>query len=224
MSYDLVIRGGTVVDGTGAPRYRADVGVVGDRIVTIGRIAERGISEIDALDHMVAPGFIDCHTHLDAQMCWDPLGTCSSFHGVTSVVMGNCGFTLAPCRGDQQDLVLRSLERAEDIPRASMLAGISWDWETFSEYLDVVARLPKGINFAAYIGHSALRTFVMGERAFEESAGEEDLRQMCVEVESALRAGAIGFSTRDYKRTKRLTTGPWRACLQAGTNCGPYSG
>src|SRR5262249_22545197 len=144
----------------------------------------------------VTPGFIDGHTHLDAQVFWDPLGTCSSWHGVTTVVMGNCGFSLAPCRADQQDLVLRSLERAEDMPRASLLAGVaSWDWETFPEYLDAVDRTPKGINYAGYVGHSALRTYVMGERAYEEVATDQDLRDMRGQLEESLRAGAIGFST-----------------------------
>ncbi len=196
MTYDLVIRGGTVIDGSGAPRHDADVGIVGDRIAAIGRINERGAQEVDAEGHFVAPGFIDGHTHLDAQVFWDPLGTCSSWHGVTSVVMGNCGFTIAPCREDEKDLVFRSLERAEDIPRESLLAGVgSWDWETFPQYLDAVARIPKGVNYSGYIGHSALRTYVMGERAYEEEAGEADLEAMRREVEDALRAGAIGFST-----------------------------
>jgi N-acyl-D-aspartate/D-glutamate deacylase len=194
-SYDLVVRGGTVVDGSGAPRYRADVGVRAGRIVSIGRIRDRGVEEIDAEGQFVTPGFIDGHTHLDAQVNWDPLGTSVCWHGVTSVIMGNCGFTIAPCRDGERDLVLRSLERAEDISREAMLAGIRWEWETFSQYLDVVDRLPKGINHAAYIGHSALRTYVMGERAFEEAANPGDLAAMQVELSAALQAGAVGFST-----------------------------
>jgi len=195
VAYDLVIRDGTVIDGSGRPRYRADVGVIADRIATIGRIRERGVAEIDAEELFVAPGFVDGHTHLDAQVCWDPLGTCASWHGVTSAVMGNCGFTVAPCPASQKDLALRSLERAEDISRAAMLAGVDWAWETFPDYLDTVDRLPKGINYAGYVGHSALRTYVMGPRAFEEPSRDEDIAAMCRHVEAALRAGAIGLST-----------------------------
>jgi N-acyl-D-aspartate/D-glutamate deacylase len=195
MAYDLVIRNGTVIDGSGRPRYRADVGVTGDRIVALGKLRERGSEEIDAEGMIVSPGFVDGHTHMDAQVFWDPLGTCSSWHGVTTVVMGNCGFTLAPCREAEMDLAMRSLERAEDIAREAMLAGIDWQWETFADYLGAVDRTPKGINYAGYIGHSALRTYVMGERAFEQAANDEDLAAMEREVEAALRAGAIGFST-----------------------------
>ena len=195
MTLDLVIRGGTVVDGTGMPGYRADVGVANGTIVSIGRITERGAEEIDAEGKVVAPGFIDGHTHFDAQVCWDPLGTSSSSHGVTSVIMGNCGFTIAPCREAEMDLALRSLERAEDMSRAAMLAGIQWRWETFAEYFDELDRLPKGINYAGYIGHSALRTYVMGERAYDGPANDDDVAAMTRELEAALAAGAIGFST-----------------------------
>lgn len=193
--YDLVIRGGTVIDGSGAPRFRADVGVVGDRVATVGLVHERGAVEVDAEGHFVTPGFIDPHTHLDAQVHWDPLGTCSSWQGVTTVIMGNCGFGLAPCAEARMDLVIRSLERAEDISRAAMLAGIRWDWETFPEYFDALDRLPKGINYSAYVGHCALRSHVMGERAFESEATEEDLAGMVRHLEEALDAGAMGLST-----------------------------
>src|ERR671925_657538 len=142
--YDLVIRNGTVVDGTGLPKYRADVGVSGDRIAAIGRIAEKGKEEIDATGHVVTPGFIDGHTHMDAQVFWDPIGSCSCWHGVTSVVMGNCGFTLAPCAEEDKLLVMRNLERAEDISPKAMEAGIKWSWSNFAQYLDAVDRLPKG--------------------------------------------------------------------------------
>jgi N-acyl-D-aspartate/D-glutamate deacylase len=195
VSYDTVIRGGTVVDGSGLGSYRADVGVVGGRIAFVGRISERGAAEIDADGHVVTPGFIDGHTHMDAQVFWDPSGSSSCWHGVTSAVMGNCGFTLAPVRPDARALVVRNLERAEDIDPAALAAGIDWTFETFPEYLDAVDRLPKGINYAANIGHSALRTWAMGERAFEEEAGEDDLARMKGQLAEAIRAGAIGFST-----------------------------
>jgi N-acyl-D-aspartate/D-glutamate deacylase len=195
MAYDLVIKNGVVIDGSGLPRYRADVGVRHGRIVTIGRIRDRAREVIDADGQVVAPGFVDGHTHMDAQIFWDPLGTSSCWHGITTVVMGNCGFTLAPCAAADKDMVIRNLQRAEDIPPAAMAAGIEWRWTTYPEYLDCLESLPKGINYAGYIGHSALRTYVMGERAFEEPAGENDLRAMEREVRDALRAGAIGFTT-----------------------------
>src|SRR5688572_8702814 len=166
--YDLVIRNGAVVDGTGLPQYRADVAVSGGRIAAIGRIAEKGKEEIDATGHVVSPGFIYGHTHMDAQVFWDPLGSCSCWHGVTTVVTGNCGFTLAAGSAKQSDMIVNNLERAEDINRKAMEAAIRWDWTTFREYLEVVDKLPKTINYAANIGHSALRTHVMGERAFEQ--------------------------------------------------------
>ncbi len=195
MALDLVLRNGTVVDGSGLGSYRADVGVVGDRIATLGRITERGRREIDAEGHVVTPGFVDGHTHLDAQVFWDATGSSSCWHGVTTAVMGNCGFTLAPVRSDQRALVVRNLERAEDIDPAALAAGIDWSFSTFPEYLDAVDRLPKGINFAANVGHSALRTWAMGERAFEEEATAEDLALMADQLTESLRAGAIGFST-----------------------------
>src|SRR4051794_9115370 len=195
MAHDLVIRGGTVVDGSGFGAYRADVAIDGDRIAAIGRIAERGRRQIDAQGHAVTPGFIDGHTHMDAQVFWDASGANSCWHGVTSAVMGNCGFTLAPVRRDERALVVRNLERAEDIDPTALAMGIEWSFETFPEYLDAVDRLPKGINFAANIGHSALRTWAMGERAFTESASEDDLALMRDQLEAALRAGAIGLST-----------------------------
>jgi N-acyl-D-amino-acid deacylase len=195
MHYDLVIRNGTVVDGSGFGSYRADVGVVGDRIAFVGPIRERGDREIDAEGHVVTPGFIDGHTHMDAQVFWDATGSSSCWHGVTSAVMGNCGFTLAPVRSDQRALVVRNLERAEDIDPAALAAGIEWDFETFPQYLDAVDRLPKGINFAAQVGHSALRTWAMGERAFEEEATADDLAAMQRQLVESLEAGAIGFST-----------------------------
>jgi len=193
--YDLVIKNGVVIDGSGMPRYRADVGVKDGRIATLGRISAQADETIDAEGHIVSPGFVDGHTHMDGQIFWDPIGTSSCYHGVTSVVMGNCGFTLAPCREKEADLVFRNLERAEDIDRNALLAGIDWRWETFPEFLDVLEALPKGINYSGYMGHSALRTYVMGERAFSEAATDDEIAIMARHVKDAVRAGAMGFST-----------------------------
>jgi N-acyl-D-aspartate/D-glutamate deacylase len=195
MPYDLVIKNGTVIDGSGLPRYRADVGVMNGRIAAIGRIRESAREVIDAEGQIVAPGFIDGHTHMDAQVFWDPLATSSCYNGITTVVMGNCGFTLAPCAEKDKHLVVRNLQRAEDIPPAAMEAGIKWTWTTFPEFLDAVEALPKGINYSGYVGHSAIRTFVMGERAFDGPATEDDLRAMEHEVRDAIRAGAMGFTS-----------------------------
>jgi N-acyl-D-aspartate/D-glutamate deacylase len=195
MPFDLLIKNGAVIDGSGLPRYRGDVAVRHGRIAAIGRIREGAREVIDADGQVVAPGFVDGHTHMDAQVFWDPLGTSSCWHGITSVVMGNCGFTLAPCAKDKRYMVVRNLQRAEDIPTAAMEAGIDWRWTTFPEFLDVLESLPKGINYSGYIGHSALRTYVMGERAFDLDATEDDLRAMERELRDALRAGAMGFTT-----------------------------
>jgi N-acyl-D-amino-acid deacylase len=195
MPYDLVIKNGTVIDGSGLPRYRADVAVRHGHVAAIGRIREAAREVIDADGQVVTPGFIDGHTHMDAQVFWDPYGTCSCWHGVTTVVMGNCGFTLAPCGKSERHLVVRNLERAEDIAAEAMDAGIDWTWTTFPEFLDRVEMLPKGINYAGYVGHSALRTYAMGERAFEKEASEDDLRAMERELRDGIRAGAIGFTT-----------------------------
>ena len=196
MAFDLVVRNGMIVDGSGLPRYRGDTGVRDGRIAEIGRLSGAAAREtLDADGRVVAPGFVDGHTHMDAQVFWDPIGTSSCFQGVTSVVMGNCGFTLAPCREAEADLVFRNLERAEDISRDAMLAGIKWRWESFPQFLDVLETLPKGINYAGYIGHCALRTYVMGQRAFTDEATADDLAQMTRLVREAVVAGAHGFST-----------------------------
>jgi N-acyl-D-aspartate/D-glutamate deacylase len=195
MAHDLVIRGGTVVDGSGAQRFTANIGIKDGRIVEIGRITAPAAKSIDADGLIVSPGFIDGHTHMDAQVAWDPLGSCSCWHGVTSVVMSNCGFALAPCKPEDRDLYARCLSAVEDIPTEAMAAGIDWTWETFPEYLQTVERLPKAINYGMYIGHSALRMYAMGKRAFTEKATEDEMVRMAGLVKEALKAGAMGFSS-----------------------------
>jgi N-acyl-D-aspartate/D-glutamate deacylase len=194
-SVDLIVRGGTVVDGTGAPARTGDVAIAGDRIVVVGDVDLVGREEIDASGLIVAPGFVDAHSHMDAQVFWDHLGMPACWHGVTTTVMGNCGFTLAPARSEAHELVARNLERAEDIPASAMAEGLPWNWQTFSEFLDAVEGTPKGINYAASIGHSALRTWAMGERAFDGPATDDDLEVMAAELRAALAAGASGFTT-----------------------------
>jgi N-acyl-D-aspartate/D-glutamate deacylase len=195
MGLDLAIKNGTIVDGSGAPRFRADIGIQDGQIVEIGRIGSGAKQVIDAEGRVVSPGFIDGHTHMDAQVAWDPLGSCSCWHGVTSVIMGNCGFALAPCQPDQREWIARCLEAVEDIPTEAMMAGINWTWETFPEYLGNVDKLPKAINYGAFLGHSALRMYTMGERSLSETASEDDLRRMGASISEALKAGALGFST-----------------------------
>ena len=195
MGLDLLVKNGTVVDGSGAVRYGADIGVRDGFITEVGRIRETAERTINADGLIVAPGFIDGHTHMDAQVSWDPLGSCSCWHGVTTVLMGNCGFALAPCAPSDREWFAKCLEAVEDIPAEVMMAGIDWTWETFPEYLANVERLPKGLNYGSYIGHSALRMYAMGERALTEAADEEDLESMSRVVREALSAGAIGFST-----------------------------
>jgi N-acyl-D-aspartate/D-glutamate deacylase len=195
MVLDLLVRGGTVVDGSGGKRFVADIGIAQGRIARIGRLSEPARRTIDADGLIVSPGFIDGHTHMDAQVAWDPLGSCSCWHGVTSVVMSNCGFALAPCKPADRDWYARCLSAVEDIPTEAMAAGIDWCWETFPDYMATVERLPKAINYGMYIGHSALRMYVMGRRALDETANDDDLRRMGLLVQEALKAGALGFSS-----------------------------
>jgi N-acyl-D-aspartate/D-glutamate deacylase len=191
----LVIRGGTVVDGTGAPAVRADVAIEDGRITEVGARLT-GDGELDADGAVVAPGFIDIHTHYDAQVFWDPALTPSCFHGVTTVVAGNCGFSIAPTRPADRDLVGRTLEKVEDMDPACLAVGIPWDdFETFPQYLDAVRRRGTTLNFAAYVGHTALRLYVMGPAASERTATADEIATMAAMVEDAMASGAAGFAT-----------------------------
>jgi N-acyl-D-amino-acid deacylase len=196
MAFDLIVRGGTVVDGSGLPGYRADVGIKDGRIAALGDLkGQRAEETLDAEGQVVSPGFIDAHTHMDAQVFWDKIGTNVCWNGVTSVVMGNCGYTLAPCAEKDKRLVFSNFERAEEISPAAMEAGIPWSWETVPELLDTLDRLPKGLNYGTHVGHSALRSYVMGQRAFTDKATEADMAAMKRHVEEGLKAGALGFTT-----------------------------
>ncbi|RPI11654.1 MAG: amidohydrolase, partial [Actinobacteria bacterium] len=196
-AFDVIVRDGLMVDGTGGPAVVADVGIVGDRISAIGDLkGERAVEEIAAEGRMVTPGFVDIHTHLDAQLAWDPIGSPSCWHGVTTVVMGNCGVTFAPCRPEDRAYLAEMMESVEDIPAAAILSGLPWDWQTYGEYLASVDRMPKGVNVGGMVGHCAVRYHVMGERSLgEEPAGEDDVTAMCELVDEAMRGGALGFST-----------------------------
>jgi N-acyl-D-aspartate/D-glutamate deacylase len=192
---ELVIRGGTVVDGTGAPARRADVAVDGGRIVEIGD-GLHGDRELDAGGHVVAPGFIDIHTHYDAQVFWDPDLTPSSFHGVTTVVAGNCGFSIAPIRPDGVGILARTLQHVEDMSFDTLSVGVPWDeFETFPQYLEAVGRRGTALNYGCYVGHTATRLYVMGEDAYERAATAEELDRMQAVVAEAMAGGAIGFAS-----------------------------
>ena len=198
MPHDIVIRGGTIVDGTGAEPFTGDLGIADGRIAEIGRIAAKGAQEIDAEGHVVSPGFIDLHTHLDAQIGWDPDLTPISWHGVTTALMGNCGVTFAPCKPADREFLAAMMESVEDIPRQAIMSGLPWSWENYGDYLNAVETLRPGINIAGLVGHSAVRYYVMGERSFAEQASDAEKAQMADIVAKALDAGAIGFSTNRF--------------------------
>ena len=197
MAHDLVITGGTIVDGTGAPAARGDVAIDGDRISAVGDVDRTGAGRtIDADGRIVTPGFVDLHSHLDAQIGWDPLMSSSCWHGVTSVVMGNCGMTFAPIRPGQAEVLAGLMESVEDIPASAILEGLQWNWETYGEYLDAIDPLPKGINAGGYVGDVALRFYVAGDASADPdfALSEDQRRQMADLVDEAMGAGAFGYS------------------------------
>ncbi|GCL61018.1 N-acyl-D-amino-acid deacylase family protein [Pseudaquabacterium pictum] len=202
MTHDIVIRGGLVVDGTGRAAFPGDVAIDGDRISAVGHVDGAGRREIDAGGHAVSPGFIDLHTHLDAQVGWDPDCTPVSWHGVTTALMGNCGVTFAPCKPADRPLLAAMMETVEDIPREAILGGLPWDWEDYGGYLDSIARLQPGINLCGLVGHSALRFYVMGERAVEEQATPDERARMAQIAGAAVDAGAMGCSLNRFAAHK----------------------
>ncbi len=202
MAHEIVIRGGHLVDGLGGEPIPGDVAINDGLIAAVGEVDGKGEQEINAEGMTVTPGFIDLHTHLDAQICWEPDVSPVSCHGVTTALIGNCGVTFAPCKGQDRELLAGMMETVEDIPRESIMQGLPWDWESYGEYLDSVERSGPGINIAGMIGHAALRYYVMGERAVEEDATETEKQEMARLVGEAIDHGAIGFSSNRYDQHK----------------------
>ena len=195
MAHDLVIRGGSIVDGTGSAPHDGDIAVDAGVITEVGTVADPGHREIDAQGHVVTPGFVDLHTHFDAQAGWDPLLTPVSWHGVTTALFGNCGVTFAPCKPADREFLAGMMETVEDIPRNAILTGLPWDWESYGEYLDSIEKLGPAINITGLVGHCASRFYVMGERAVEEHPTEDEIGEIAALVGRSVAEGAIGFST-----------------------------
>ncbi|MGB3723129.1 MAG: amidohydrolase family protein, partial [Pacificimonas sp.] len=194
--HDLVIRGGTIVDGNGGAPFVGDIAVDGETITSVGTVTAPGRRDIDADGKIVAPGFVDIHTHYDGQATWDPEMAPSSWHGVTTVVMGNCGVGFAPAKADKHDWLIGLMEGVEDIPGTALAEGMSWNWETFPEYMDALEALPRTVDVATHVPHGAVRAYVMGQRgADNEAPTDADIEAMSAIVEEGLRAGALGFST-----------------------------
>ena len=198
MAHDIVIRGGELVDGTGSASFQGDLAIDGDAIAAVGKVDGSGKREIDAKGLAVTPGFVDLHTHLDAQIGWDPQMTPVSWHGVTTALLGNCGVTFAPCKPADVELLAAMMETVEDIPKNAILTGLPWDWEDYGGYLDAIERLKPALNVAGMVGHCAVRFYVMGERAVEEQATAEERAQMADVVAKSMAGGAVGFSTNRY--------------------------
>ena len=195
MTYDLIIRRGLIVDGTGSEPFVGDIAVAGDTIVAIGDVEGEARREIDAEGHAVTPGFIDLHTHLDAQVGWDPALTPVVWHGVTTALLGNCGVTFAPCKPGDRDVLAGMMESVEDIPGKTILEGLPWDWESYGEYLDSLERLAPAINVAGLVGHCAIRTYVMGDRAVDGEPTTDEIEDMAALVGKSVAEGAVGFSS-----------------------------
>ena len=195
-TYDLIVRNGTIVDGTGAPRFTGDVAVKHGLIAAVGTVHGDAAQEIDATGKIVAPGFVDVHTHYDGQATWDPEMAPSSWHGVTTVVMGNCGVGFAPAKPDKHQWLIGLMEGVEDIPGTALAEGMKWNWETFPEYLDALEEMPRAVDVGTHVPHGAVRAYVLGDREMPGAVPTaEDIKQMAAIVEEGVRAGALGFST-----------------------------
>jgi N-acyl-D-amino-acid deacylase len=208
MAYDLLLRGGTIVDGTGRPGFGGNVAVQDGQVVAVGDVSGPARREINADGLVVAPGFIDHHTHMDAQIWWDPLATSCPLHGVTSIVHGNCGLTLHPCRPSDRRAVASTLSRVEAISLAALEAGVPWGWETTADYLNALAARPLGLNVGSLVGHCALRYYVLGEAAVERAATPDEVAVMRDVLRASLEAGALGFSTNQNPRHMREDGAP----------------
>lgn len=196
MKYDLIIRNGKIVDGTGRAAYQGDIAIKDGKIQAVGQVEGEAQENLDASGHIVTPGFIDLHTHYDGQISWDPDMAPSSIHGVTTAVMGSCGVGFAPCRPEDREKLIELMEGVEDIPGSALAEGLTWDWETFPEYLDAIDALPHSIDFCAQMTHDPIRVYVMGDRAVhDQSATPEDIERMTALIREGLKAGAVGFST-----------------------------
>jgi len=195
MSHDIVIRDGNIVDGTGAQPYQADIAIDGDQITEIGKVDGKGKEEISADGLNVSPGFVDLHTHLDAQIGWDPQVTSVTWHGVTTALLGNCGVTFAPCKEADREFLAGMMETVEDIPKRAIMHGLPWNWESYGSYLDALEELGPSINICGLVGHCAIRFYVMGERSVEEQATEDEVRQIAELAAQSVKEGAVGFST-----------------------------
>ena len=194
MAHDLVVRGGLIVDGTGGAPFEGDIAVDDDQITAVGTVRDRGAEEIEASGAVVTPGFVDLHTHLDAQIGWDPDMTSITWHGVTTALLGNCGVTFAPCKASDREFLAGMMETVEDIPKYAILTGLPWDWESYGGYLDSIERLGPMINVAGLVGHGATRFFVMGERAIDEEATPEEIERIAALAGQSVAEGAVGFS------------------------------
>ena len=200
--YDIIIRGGSLVDGTGADPVLGDLAIKDGVIAAMGQVDGDAKEVIDATGQMVTPGFIDTHTHLDAQIGWDPDMTPVSWHGVTTALIGNCGVTFAPCKPQDREFLASMMETVEDIPREAIMSGLPWDWEQYGEYLSSISEKPTAINVAGLVGHSAIRYYVMGDRSFADQASDEEKEQMAEIVAKSLESGAFGFSTNRFEPHK----------------------
>ena len=221
--YDLLIKNGTIYDGSGQASYQADIGIEENKIKTIGSINKKSKLLINAEGRIVTPGFVDIHTHYDGQVTWDPYLRPSTYHGVTTVVMGNCGVGFSPCKLKERDWLISLMEGVEDIPGTALHEGINWQWESFPEYLDILEKKPLAIDVGTQIPHGAVRAYVMGQRGIDrEEASKEEIEQMAKIVKEAIQAGAFGFSTSRTEK-HRDSSGSLTPSITAHKDCLLYT-